>query len=182
MGESKKIDVTALAALCSKWLPAFRTADKLKEIGVDKIIDGHDFVSLADIVFNSLYGASGVHRILKAGIRAGIVEKNPAGGRGPLYRGTERMRTVYLSKVSTNTLKTISANADIFETLNIEPHNVTGLCNHTGTRQATMSLKMKALTEGGWVVRDQRGKEVWYSLSEHARRVMPVIENELRVL
>ena len=182
MGESKKIDVTALAALCSKWLPAFRTADKLKEIGVDKIIDGHDFVSLADIVFNSLYGASGVHRILKAGIRAGIVEKNPAGGRGPLYRGTERRRTVYLLKVSTNTLKTISANADIFETLNIEPHNVTGLCFYTGTVQTTMSLKMKALTEGGWVDRDQRGKEVWYSLSEHARRVMPVIENELRVL
>ncbi len=182
MGESKKIDVTALAALCSKWLPAFRTADKLKEIGVDKIIDGHDFVSLADIVFGSLYGASGVHRILKAGIRAGIVEKNPAGGRGPLYRGTERLRGVLAATVKTDALYFISHFEDIFYTLNIDPHNVTGLCFYTGTIQTTMSLKMKALTEGGWVVRDQRGKEVWYSLSEHARRVMPVIENELRVL
>ena len=182
MGELKKIDVTELAELCRKWLPAYRTADKLNEIGVLNALKRNEFVPLSDIVFNSLYGASGVHRILKAGIRAGIVEKNPAGGRGPLYRAAALMFKLPPIVDAVNTLKTISANADIFETLNIEPHNVTGLCFYTGTMQTTMSLKMKVLADGGWVVRDQRGKEVWYSLSEHARRVMPVIENELRVL
>ena len=182
MGESKKINVTKIAPLCSKWLPAFRTADKLKEIGVHRILDSPNFVSLSDIVFNSLYGASGVHRILKAGIRAGIVEKNPAGGRGPLYRGTERLRGVLAATVKTDALYFISHFEDIFYTLNIDPHNQSALCEYIGGRQATVSLQMKRLISAGLIDRDQRGKEVWYSLSEHARRVMPLIENELRVL
>lgn len=182
MGEPKKLDIPEIAALCRKWLPAYRTADKLKEIGVLDTLKSNEFVPLADIVLNSLYGASGVHRILRAGIRAGIVEKNPAGGRGPLYRAAALMWKLPPLVDATNTLKTISANADIFETLSGEPHNVTALCNSTNTRQTTISLKMKALTAGGWVVRDQRGKEVWYSLSDYARQVMPLIENELRGL
>ena len=175
MGEQQKIDVTKIAPLCRKWLPAFRTADKLKEIGVLNALKRNEFVPLSDIVFNSLYGASGVHRILKAGIRAGIVEKNPAGGRGPLYRAAALMFKLPPIVDAVNTLKTISANADIFETLNIEPHNVTGLCFYTGTMQTTMSLKMKVLADGGWVVRDQRGKEVWYSLSDQTRAVLPAV-------
>ena len=175
MGEAKKIYIVEVAALCWKWLPAYRTADKLKEIGVLNALKRNEFVPLSDIVFNSLYGASGVHRILKAGIRAGIVEKNPAGGRGPLYRAAALMFKLPPIVDAVNTLHAISANADIFETLNIEPHNVTGLCNYTYTRQTTISLKMKALAAGGWVVRDQRGKEVWYSLSDQTRAVLPAV-------
>ena len=176
MGEAKKLDIPEIAALCQRWLPAYRTADKLKEIGVLETLKSNDFVPLADVVSCSLYGASGVHRILRAGIRAGIVEKNPAGGRGPLYRAADLMWKLPDGfGLDAKALHTISANADIFETLSTGPHNVTGLCNSTKTRQTTISLKMKALTAGGWVVRDQRGKEVWYSLSDQARAVLPAV-------
>lgn len=182
MGEQQKIDVTKLAALCSKWLPAFRAADRLRKIGVVEILNSPDFVSFADIQDESRYTVSGTHRIISLAVAAGLVEKNPQGGRGGLYRATERLWAVLASKAYTEALRVFSKHEDIFYTLNIDSHNQSGLCEYIGARQTTISLQMKELINDGWIDGTREGKEVWYSLSDHARQVMPLIENELRGL
>lgn len=180
MGEQQKIDVTKLAALCRRWLPAFRAAEQLKNIGVDKILYSPEFVSFADIQAESMYTVSGTHRIITLAVDAGLVEKNPAGGRGPLYRTTERMRAVVLSKALTKVLHVFSKHEAIFKALCIGPLGQSMLCEKTGARQTTISLQMKQLIEYGAVDSRREGKEVWYSLSEQTRKIMPLIENELR--
>lgn len=183
MGEAKKINVTALAALCRKWLPAFRAADHLCKIGVAAILSRREeYISLADIVAESRYQPSGTYRIISLAVRAGLVEKNPAGGRGPLYRATPLLKKVLDTETRAYALYVIATHEDIFYTLNIDPHNQSGLCEYIGTRQTTMSLQMKRLVTAGWVDRRQNGKEVWYSLSDHAKRVMPVVASELQGL
>jgi DNA-binding MarR family transcriptional regulator len=182
MGESKKIDVTGLAALCRKWLPAFRAADRLIKIGVVEILNSPDFVSFADIQDASRYTVSGTHRIISLAVDAGLVEKNPQGGRGGLYRATGRLWAVLASKAYTEALHVFSKQEDIFYTLNIDPHNQSALCEYIGARQTTISLQMKELIESGWIDGTREGKEVWYSLSDHARLAMALIENELRGL
>lgn len=183
MGEAKKIDVFALAAQCRQWLPAFRAAEHLCNIGVAAILSRREeYISLADIVAESEYKASGTYRIISLAVRAGLVEKNPAGGRGPLYRAAPRMKDVLSATVKAEQLYFLSKYEDIFYTLNIDPHNVSGLCEYIGTQQTTMSLQMKRLVTAGWVDRRQDGKEVWYSLSDHALRVMPIIAAELQGL
>ena len=182
MGESKKIEVTALAELCRKWLPAFRAADRLRTIDVVEILNNSEFVSFADVQAASEYTVSGTHRIITLAVDAGLVEKNPTGGRGPLYRATERLWAVLASKAYAGALHVFSKYEDIFYTLNIDPHNQSGLCEYIGARQTTISLQMKQLIEAGWIDGMREGKEVWYSLSGYTRKAMPVIENELRGL
>lgn len=183
MGDTKKIDIPALAALCRKWLPAFQAAEHLCNIGIAAVLASRDeYISLADIVAESRYQPSGTYRIISMAVRAGLVEKNPAGGRGPLYRATPLFKKVINAKVFSETLRTISGNANIFEALSVANLNQTALCQNTGIGQATISLKMKRLVSSDWIDRWQEGKEVWYSLSDHTRLVMPLIENELRGL
>lgn len=180
MGEIKKIDVFALAAQCRQWLPAFRAAEHLCNIGVAAILSRREeYISLADIVAESKHKASGTYRIISLAVRAGLIEKNPDGGRGPLYRATPLFQDVINAKVFPETLHTISTNAVIFEALNSERMNQTALCEKTGIQQTTISLKMKRLVADDWVDRIQDGKEVWYSLSDQARRVFPIVAAEL---
>lgn len=182
MGEVKKIDVTALATMCRSWLPVFQAADHLRNIGISGVLCSAEFVSFAEINSASAYTISGTHRIVSLAVRAGLIEKNPEGGRGPLYRGTERLRGVLAATVKTDALYFISHFEDIFAALNKGPYGQAGLCKYTGTLQATMSLQMKRLISAGWVDREQTGKEVCYSLSDYARQMMPTVENELRGL
>lgn len=185
MGEPK-IDVTALAATCRSWLPVFQAADHLRKIGIAGVLGSAEFVSFAEIQAEanaaSAYTISGTHRIVTLAVRAGLIEKNPAGGRGPLYRGTERLRGVLAATVKTDALYFISHFEDIFAALNKGPYGQAGLCKYTGTLQATMSLKMKRLIADCWVDRQQAGKEVCYSLSEYARHHQPVVAAELQGL
>jgi len=182
MGESKKIDVTELAELCRKWLPAFRAADRLRKINVSAILNSSEFVSFADIQAASEYTISGTHRIISLAVAAGLVEKNPQGGRAGLYRATERLWAVLASKALTKVLHVFSKNEAIFKALNMGPLGQSMLCEKTGARQTTISLQMKQLSGEGWIVCQREGKEVWYRLSDPARSMMPVIENELRGL
>ena len=182
MGEPKKIDVTELAATCRSWLPVFQAADHLRNIGIAGVLASAEFVSFAEINAESAYTISGTHRIVSLAVRAGLIEKNPEGGRGPLYRGTERLRTVHPAAVKTDALYFIAHFEDIFNALNKGPYGQAGLCKYTSTLQATMSLQMKRLIAAGWVDREQTGKEVCYSLSDYARLMMPTVENELRGL
>lgn len=182
MGEPKKIDITALAALCRAWLPVFHSADHLRNIGIAGVLGSEDFVSFAEINAQSKFTISGTHRIVTLGVRAGLIEKKPEGGRGPLYRGTERLRGVLSATVKTDALYFLSHFEDIFSALNKGPYGQAGLCFVTGTLQATMSLQMKRLISAGWVDRDQTGKEVCYSLSDYARQMMPVVAAELKGL
>lgn len=182
MGEVKKIDVTALAALCRSWLPVFQAADHLRNIGIAGVLGSAEFVSFAEINSESCYTISGTHRIVSLAVRAGLIEKNPEGGRGPLYRGTERLRLVLAATVKTDALYFISHFEDIFAALNKGPYGQAGLCFATGTLQATMSLKMKRLIASGWIDREQTGKEVCYILSDYARQMMPVVYAELKGL
>jgi len=183
MGEPKKIDVTALATLCRSWLPVFQAAEHLCNIGVVVIFSRSDkYLSFAEINAESKYTVSGTHRIVSLAVRAGLIEKNPEGGRGPLYRGTERLRGVLAATVKTDALYFISHFEDIFNALNKGPYGQAGLCLATDTLQATMSLQMKRLIAAGWIDREQTGKEVCYILSDYARQMMPVVENELRGL
>lgn len=182
MGEQQKIDVTKLATLCRKWLPAFRAADRLRKIEVVEILNSPEFVSFADIQAASEYTVSGTHRIISLAVAAGLVEKNPQGGRAGLYRATDRLWAVLTAKSLTEALHVFSKHEAIFKALYIEPFGQSMLCEKTGARQTTISLQMKQLFGEGWIVRQREGKEVWYSLSDHARQVMPLIENELRGL
>jgi len=186
MGEPKKIDVTALATLCRSWLPVFQAADHLRNIGISGVLDAGnacaEFVSFAEINSASAYTISGTHRIVSLAVRAGLIEKNPEGGRGPLYRGTERLRGVLAATVKTDALYFLSHFEDIFYTLNIDPHNQSALCEYIGARQATVSLQMKRLISAGWIDREQTGKEVCYSLSDYARLMMPTVAAELKGL
>lgn len=183
MGESKKIDIRALAEQCAKWLPAFQAADHLCNIDVAAILSRREeYISLADIVAESRYQPSGTYRIISLAVRAGLVEKNPAGGRGPLYRATPLFHSVINAKVFPEVLRTISTNAVIFEALHEARLNQTTLCQNTGIQQTTISLKMKRLVADDWVDRVQDGKEVWYSLSDQARRVFPIVAAELHGL
>ncbi len=190
MGEVKKIDVTALATMCRSWLPVFQAADHLRNIGISGVLDAGnacaEFVSFAEIQAEansaSGYTISGTHRIVSLAVRAGLIEKNPEGGRGPLYRGTERLRGVLSATVKTDALYFISHFEDIFAALNKGPYGQAGLCKYTGTLQATMSLQMKRIIAAGWIDREQTGKEVCYSLSEYARLMMPVVYAELKGL
>lgn len=186
MGEVKKIDVTALATMCRSWLPVFQAADHLRNIGISGVLCSAEFVSFAEIQAEanaaSGYTISGTHRIVTLAVRAGLIEKNPEGGRGPLYRGTERLRGVLAATVKTDALYFIAHFEEIFNALNKSPFGQSGLCFVTGTLQATMSLQMKRIIAAGWVDREQTGKEVCYSLSDYARQMMPTVENELRGL
>jgi len=182
MGEAKKIDINTLAALCRKWLPAFQAAEHLCNIGIAGVLDSDNYVSLSDIVAESKYKASGTYRIVSMAIRAGLVEKNPTGGRGPLYRATPLMKDVLDAHTRAEALYTISTHREILNALGKNEFNQSALCLVTGTQQTTMSLQMKRLHIAGWVDRRQDGKEVWYSLSDYARQVMPVVAAELRVL
>lgn len=183
MGEIKKIDVFALAAQCRQWLPAFRAAEHLCNIGVAAILSRREeYISLADIVAESKHKASGTYRIISLAVRAGLIEKNPDGGRGPLYRATPLLKKVLDATTRADALYILATHENIFYTLNIDPHNQSGLCEYIGTQQTTMSLQMKRLVTAGWVDRRQDGKEVWYSLSDHAKRVMPVVASELQGL
>lgn len=186
MGEVKKIDVTALATMCRSWLSVFQAADHLRNIGIAGVLCSAEFVSFAEIQAEanaaSGYTISGTHRIVTLAVRAGLIEKNPEGGRGPLYRGTERLRGVLAATVKTDALYFIAHFEDIFNALNKGPYGQAGLCKYTGTLQATMSLQMKRLISAGWVDRQQTGKEVCYSLSDYARLMMPVVYAELKGL
>ena len=182
MGEPKKIDVTALAATCRSWLPVFQAADHLRNIGIAGVLASAEFVSFAEINSESCYTISGTHRIVSLAVRAGLIEKNPEGGRGPLYRGTERLRGVLAATVKTDALYFISHFEDIFNALNKGPYGQAGLCLATDTLQATMSLQMKRLIAAGWIDREQTGKEVCYILAEYARQMMPVVSAELKGL
>lgn len=183
MGNTKKIDIPAIAELCAKWLPAFQAAKHLYKIGVAVILSRSDeYICLADIVSKSRYQPSGTHRIISLAVRAGLVEKNPAGGRGPLYRAAPLFKAVINANVFPEILRTISTNAVIFEALHEARMNQTTLCQNTGIPQTTISLKMKRLVADDWVDRVQEGKEVWYSLSDKARRVFPVVASELQGL
>lgn len=182
MGEAKKIDVTGLSALCRKWLPAFQAAEHLCNISIAGVLDSEKYVSLADIVAESKYKASGTYRIVSMAVRAGLVEKNPTGGRGPLYRATPLMKDVLDAHTRAEALYTISTHCEILNALGKNEFNQSALCLVTGTQQTTMSLQMKRLHIAGWVDRRQDGKEVWYSLSDYARQIMPVVAAELRVL
>jgi len=182
MGEIKKIDITGLSALCRKWLPAFQAAEHLCNIGIAGVLDSDNYVSLSDIVAESEYKASGTYRIISMAVRAGLVDKNPDGGRGPLYRATPRIKDVLSATIKAEQLYFLSKYKDVFYVLKSDPHNVSGLCDLTGTQQTTMSLQMKRLHVAGWVDRTQTGKEVWYSLSDYARKIMPVVAAELQGL
>ncbi len=182
MGEVKKIDITALAATCRSWLPVFQAADHLRNIGIAGVLGSKEFVSFAEIQAESAYTVSGTHRIVSLAVRAGLIKKNPEGGRGPLYRGTERLRGVLAATVKTDAIYFLSHFEDIFYTLNIDPHNQSALCEYIGARQATVSLQMKRLISAGWIDREQIGKEVCYSLSDYARLMMPVVAAELKGL
>jgi hypothetical protein len=186
MGEVKKIDVTGLASTCRSWLPVFQAADHLRNIGIAGLLDVanacSEFVSFAEINAESAYTISGTHRIVSLAVRAGLIEKNPEGGRGPLYRGTERLRGVLAATVKTDALYFISHFEDIFAALNKGPFGQAGLCFATDTLQATMSLQMKRIIAAGWVDREQTGKEVCYSLSDYARQIMPMVAAELKGL
>lgn len=182
MGEVKKIDIAALASTCRAWLPVFQAADHLRNIGIAGVLGSAEFVSFAEINAESAYTISGTHRIVSLAVRAGLIEKNPEGGRGPLYRGTERLRGVLAATVKTDAIYFLSHFEDIFNALNKGPYGQAGLCKYTSTLQATMSLQMKRLVTAGWVDREQTGKEVCYSLSDYARLMMPVVYAELKGL
>ena len=182
MGETKKIDAAELSAICRKWLPVFHAADRLRNIEIVDVLDSEEFVSLAYIQGASQFTISGTHRIISLAVRAGLIEKNPAGGRGPLYRGTERLRAVLAATVKTDALTFFAKSGRIFSALSAGPNNQSGLCENIGAQQTTISLKMKRLIAAGWIEQEQKGKEVWYSLSDYARRVIPVVAAELKGL
>jgi DNA-binding transcriptional ArsR family regulator len=183
MGEAKKIDIPALAALCRKWLPAFKAAEHLCNIGIAVVLSrSAEYTSLANIVSESLYQPSGTYRIISLAVRAGLVDKNPSGGRGPLYRATPLMKSVLNAEIRAEALYILATHGEILNALGEGDKNQSALCEYTDTQQTTMSLQMKRLITAGWVDRRQEGKEVWYSLSEMARRVMPVVAAELRGL
>lgn len=182
MGEIKKIDVIALAAQCRQWLPAFKAAKHLCNIGVAGVLDSEKYVSLSDIVAESQYMASGTYRIISLAVRAGLIEKNPDGGRGPLYRATPMLENVLNAKMRADTLYILATHDYVLHALGESDKNQSALCEYTGTQQTTMSLQMKRLVTAGWIDRRQDGKEVWYSLSEHALWVIQVVAAELQGL
>ena len=180
MGEAKKIDVTGLSALCRKWLPAFRAAEHLCNISIAGVLDSEKYVSLADIVAESKYKASGTYRIVSMAVRAGLVEK-PDGG-GPLYRATPLMKDVLDAHTRAEALYTISTHCEILNALGKNEFNQSALCLVTGTQQTTMSLQMKRLHIAGWVTVDRMGKRCGIRFPDYARQIMPVVAAELRVL
>lgn len=182
MGEVKKIDVLGLASKCRSWYPAFKAAEHLCNIGVAGVLDSEKYVCLSDIVAESEYKASGTYRIISLAVRAGLVEKNPDGGRGPLYRATPMLENVLNAKMRADTLYILATHDLVLYGLSEGDKNQSALCEYTSTQQTTMSLQMKRLVTAGWVDRRQDGKEVWYSLSDHARRVMQVVAAELQGL
>lgn len=182
MGEAKKIDVLALAAQCRTWMPAFKAAKHLCNIGVAGVLDSDNYVSLSDIVAESQYMASGTYRIISLAVRAGLVEKNRDGGRGPLYRATPMLENVLNAKMRADTLYILATHDLVLYGLSEGDKNQSTLCEYTDTQQTTMSLQMKRLVTAGWIDRRQDGKEVWYSLSDHAQRAMPIVAAELQGL
>lgn len=186
MGDTKKIDVIALASKCRSWLPVFKAAEHLCNIGIVGALDSDNYVSFAEIQeaanLASGYTISGTHRIVSLSARAGLVEKNPNGGRGPLYRATPLMKKVLDANTPADVLYILATHGEILNALGEGDKNQSTLCEYTGTQQTTMSLQMKRLVTAGWVDRRQDGKEVWYSLSDHAKRVMPIIAAELQLL
>lgn len=185
MGEQKK-DVTELANLCRAWMPAFKAAVHLRNIGISRAMDSPEFISFAEIQERanaaSGYTISGTHRIVSLAVRAGLIEKNPNGGRGGLYRGTDRMKAVLAADVKPDNLYVIAKYGDIFNALNSETCGQSDLCAKIGAQQTTVSLKMKKLILSGWIDQERNGKEVLYSLSNYARQIMPVVKRELRKL
>lgn len=175
MGESKKIDVDISAVLkkAAEMYPALKAAAALEKTGITDAMSEINFVKFSDIKNTARCSVSATCNFLAAAVKAGLVEKDPA---GPLYRlsgyfetrnfAIQNMATIQQAEAKT---KTLIRNADVFAAIADGEKCLYEIQKATNLSQSAASLKMSRLVSASWVDRARDGKKIYFSLSEMSR-------------
>lgn len=182
MGETKKIDIPALAEACARFYPALKAAAALDENYITEVLSESGSVSFGDIKKEAHCSVSGTCNFLTEAVKTGVVEKDPT---KPLYRLNsynsirEKARLFIDKKIQPVNLKTgerlvfsFIRNAVVFEALQGGELCLGDIQKKIGLAQSPASLKMSRLHEYGWVNKRRDGKNVYYSLSDYTRRFL----------
>ena len=183
MGESKKIDVDISAVLkkATEMYPALKAAAALEKTGITDAMSEINFVKFSDIKKAANCSVSATCNFLAAAVKAGIVEKDPA---GPLYRlgGYFETRN-FAIKIMSNSdkypltraevrVRTLIRSAAVFAALWESDKCLGEIQEATGLSQSAASLKMSRLVSIWWVDRERDGKKIYFSLPDSTRRVL----------
>ena len=194
MGDTKKIDISDVLKRAVEMYPALKAAAALEKTGIADAMSETQFVKFSDIKKAAMCSVSATCNFLAAAVKAGVVEKDPA---GPNYRLNSYMAVRETAKrcLSPERIRKVTGEspiaqaerivlsfiryAPVFEALQNGELFLAEIQEQLSINQSPASLKMSLMYEYGWLDRRRDGKNVYYSLSDQTRNILASLAGAL---